>query len=263
MDCLNSLTSGKSNTAVGNNAFYAVQTNSDNTAIGVNSLLSCTGGSNSCLGYDSCSLITSGSGNICISVGSASGSFDNTVSDNIYIGNGTSTNSSGVSGSVILGNKASCSTSNQLILSSSITTLNVPGLTSTGSGEGTILEYDSSKNILPSAGTYNSVSQIDTAITAIQNSIPSSSSYILVNSQVSLQLALIAAQDSGLNTEIFLPVGDYTLSTVATFTSAAGQDITISGAGRATMQILASTAGGLSIMLGSGCTFTISEYHPK
>jgi len=121
--------------------------------------------------------------------------------------------------------------SNQLILSPSITTLNVLGLTSsTGSGEGTILEYDSLKNILPSAGTYSSTSKIDTAITAIQNSIPSTSS-ILMNSQVSLQQALTAAQDSGLNTEILLPAGDYTLSTVATFTSSAGQNITINGAG--------------------------------
>jgi len=90
------------------------------------------------------------------------------------------------------------------------------------------------KNILPSAGTYNSVSQIDTAITAIQNSIPSSSSYILVNSQVSLQQALTSEQDFGLNTQIFLPAGDYTLDSVATFTSAASQNITINGAGRGT-----------------------------
>jgi len=260
MDSLNSLTLGRSNTAVVNNALYTVSTSSGNTAISVNSLLSCTGGSNSCLGYSSGSLITRGSGNICIGVGSTSGSFDNTVSDNTYIGNGTSTTASGVLGSLILGNNASCSTSDQLILSPSITTLNVLGLvSSTGSGEGTILEYDSSKNILPSAGTYNSVSKIDTAITAIQNSIPSSSSYILVNSQVSLQQALTAAQDSGLITEIFLPAGDYTVNSVATFSSSPGQNITINGSGRGTTRILASTLGGISITLRAGSTFTISN----
>jgi len=41
-------------------------------------------------------------------------------------------------------------------------------------------------------------------------------------------------QNSELNTEIFLPAGDYTLSTVATFTSSAGQNITINGSGRGT-----------------------------
>jgi len=115
---------GKSNTTVGNNA---VSTSSDKTTIGVNSLLSCTASNNSCLAYNAGSLITGGTGNICIGVGSASGTYDNTVSDNI--GNGTSTTASGVLGSIILGNNASCST---------------------GSREGTILEYDSSKNILPS-----------------------------------------------------------------------------------------------------------------
>jgi len=140
MDCLNSFILGKSNTAVGNNALYA----SDNTAIGVNSLLSCTGGTKSCLGYDSGSLITTGTGNICVGVGAASGSYDNTISDNIYIGNGTSTTASGVLGSIILGNNASCTTSDQLILSPSITTFNFPSLVSSmGTGMGTILEYDS------------------------------------------------------------------------------------------------------------------------
>jgi len=44
------------------------------------------------------------------------------------------------------------------MLSPAITTLNVPGLVSSmGTGTGTILEYTSSKNIIPSAGTYNSV----------------------------------------------------------------------------------------------------------
>jgi len=162
------------------------------------------------LGYNSGSSITTGTGNICFGVGAALGSYDNTVSYNIYIGNGTSSTASGVLGSIILGNSATCNTSDQLILSPSITTFNVLGLvSSTGTGKGIILEYDSLKNIIPSSGTY---------------------------------LA-----------------GDYTVSTVATFTSAAGQDITISGAGRGTTQILATSAGGLSINLGAGCSFKIAN----
>jgi len=48
-----------------------------------------------------------------------------------------------------------------------------------------------------------------------------------VGPNVSLQQALTSAQNSGYNTEIILPAGDYTLDSVATFTSAAGQDITM------------------------------------
>jgi len=45
---------------------------------------------------------------------------------------------------------------------------NIPGLTaSTGSGEGPIIEFDSSGNIIPSAGTYDMVSQIDTEISSL------------------------------------------------------------------------------------------------
>jgi len=54
-----------------------------------------------------------------------------------------------------------------------ITSFNISGLTaSTGSGEGTILEFDSSGNIIPSAGTYNTVSKIDTIISTIQGQLP-------------------------------------------------------------------------------------------
>jgi len=48
---------------------------------------------------------------------------------------------------------------------------NIPGLTaSTGSGEGTIFELNSSGNIIPSAGTYNMVSKIYTEI-SLQSSV--------------------------------------------------------------------------------------------
>jgi len=222
MALLNSLTSGKYNTSVGKGSLYSASTLLNNTSMGSSCLSNCTGSNNTALGSTAGSSITTGSGNICLGIGSASGQYDNTVSDNIYIGNGTSTTASGVLGGIILGNNASCSMSNQLSLGSTITSFNFPGLTSsTGSGEGTILEYDSLKNILPSSGTYNSISKIDTAITAIQNSIPKF--FFLYSREFSSIIA--AAQNSGLNTEIFLPAGDYTLSTLATFTSAAGQNI--------------------------------------
>jgi len=49
-----------------------------------------------------------------------------------------------------------------------VTAFNIAGLApSTGTGTGTILEFDSEGNILPMAGTYKTVSAIDTAIAAI------------------------------------------------------------------------------------------------
>jgi len=40
-----------------------------------------------------------------------------------------------------------------------VTQFNIPGLTAlTGTGMGTILEFDSAGNVLPTAGTYNTVS---------------------------------------------------------------------------------------------------------
>jgi hypothetical protein len=156
-------------------------------------------------------------------------------------------------GSIILGSNTSCNTSNQLIVWSTITSVNIPGLaSSTGTGTGTIIEYDSSKNIIPFAGTYNSVSKINTAITDLQNSLPSSSSYILINSNLSLQQALTQAQTSGINTELFLTTGQYTLSTVATFTSADGQNITITGAGRGTTQMSVQLQVDYLLLLGLG-----------
>jgi len=42
---------------------------------------------------------------------------------------------------------------------------------STGTGAGTILEFDLTGNILPSAGTYNSVSKIDSALSVMKSYI--------------------------------------------------------------------------------------------
>jgi len=49
-----------------------------------------------------------------------------------------------------------------------VTQFNIPGLTaSTGTGVGTILEFDLDGNVLPMVGTYKTVAAIDTAIAAI------------------------------------------------------------------------------------------------
>jgi hypothetical protein len=46
-----------------------------------------------------------------------------------------------------------------------------PGEQLIRSGEGTILEFDSSGNIIPSAGTYNTVSKIDTELSSLQSGV--------------------------------------------------------------------------------------------
>jgi len=64
-----------------------------------------------------------------------------------------------------LGAGATITKENQLMIASNVAFFNISGLVpSTGSGEGTILEFDSSGNIIPLGGTYNMVSKIDTAI---------------------------------------------------------------------------------------------------
>jgi len=65
------------------------------------------------------------------------------------------------------------------MVASNVTSFNISGLTpSTGSGEGTILEFDSSGNIIPSAGTYNTVSKIDTKLSSLQSSVTTNTSDI-------------------------------------------------------------------------------------
>jgi len=54
------------------------------------------------------------------------------------------------------------------MVASNVTTFNMAGLaTSTGTGVGTILEFDLASNVLPTAGTYKTVASIDTAIAAV------------------------------------------------------------------------------------------------
>jgi len=71
-------------------------------------------------------------------------------------------------GSIALGAGAGITGYNQLMVAPNITQFNIPGLTAlTGTGAGTILEFDLASNVLPTAGTYKTVAAIDTAIAAI------------------------------------------------------------------------------------------------
>jgi len=137
---LGNLTTGTQNTVVGNleDALpYTITTGSNNTFIGYIAGKSCEEGSNNTF-----------------------------VGANVQLTPGQSY----FSGSIGLGSGTIVSNSNQFVVASNVTSFIMPGLTtSTGTGEGTILEFDSSGYIIPSAGTYNTVSKIDTAISALQS----------------------------------------------------------------------------------------------
>jgi len=71
-------------------------------------------------------------------------------------------------GSIALGFGAIVNNYNQLMVAPNVTAFNIAGLAAlTGTGVGTILEFDLGGNVLPTAGTYKTVSAIDTAIAAI------------------------------------------------------------------------------------------------
>jgi len=60
----------------------------------------------------------------------------------------------------------------QFVVASNVTSFIIPGLTaSTRTGAGTILEFNSSGNIIPSGGTYNMVSKMDTELSSLQSSV--------------------------------------------------------------------------------------------
>jgi len=144
---LDNLTTGTQNTAIGNLAAggqYKLSTGSGNVMVGYNSGGSCESGSN-----------------------------------NTFLGTNTQfkPGQTAFDGSIVLSSDAVINTNNQLMVAPTITSFNISGLTSsTGTGEGIILEFDSSGNIIPSVGTYNSVSKIDNAIGAASGICPLDSS---------------------------------------------------------------------------------------
>jgi len=143
------LTTGTQNTAIGNAATrgpYKLTTGSGNVMVGDNSGATCENGLNDTF-LDTNTKLYPG---------------EQLISDFIALG----------AGAVI-------SNYNQLKVASNVTTFNISGLTpSTGSGEGTILEFDSSGNITPSAGTCNAISKIDTEPSSLQSSVTTNTSDI-------------------------------------------------------------------------------------
>jgi len=146
---LGNLTTGTQNTVVGNweDALpYMITSGSNNTFIGYNTGKSCEQGSNNTF-----------------------------VGANAQLQPGQTL----FTRSIALGAGVEITNSDQFVVASNVTSFIIPGLTaSTGTGEGTILDFDSSGNIIPSAGTYNTVSKIDTELSSLQSSINTNTSDI-------------------------------------------------------------------------------------
>jgi len=143
------------NLAVGPDALTQVTTGTNNTAIG-----NTAGGGQ----YG----ITTGSGNVMLGVGSGGGCENG--SNNTFLGNGTvfKPGITYFNVSIALGAGAVISNYNQLMVASNVTAFNIAGLAAlTGTGTGTILEFDLGGNVIPTAGTYKTVASIDTAIAAV------------------------------------------------------------------------------------------------
>jgi len=103
-------------------------------------------------------------------VGANAGNICSGGSNNTFLGSNTDFKP-GVgyfNGSIALGSGAIITNYNQLMVAPNVTDFNMAGLASlTGTSAGTILEFDSASNVLPTAGTYNTVAAIDTAIAAV------------------------------------------------------------------------------------------------
>jgi len=108
--------------------------------------------------------LTTGSGNVMLGV--KSGPACITGNNNTFLRYNTSMyRASYIVGSIALAAGAKITGYNQLMVASNVTQFNIPGLVaSTGTGAGTILEFDLADNVLPMAGTYKTVSAIDTVI---------------------------------------------------------------------------------------------------
>jgi len=146
----NNLTTGTQNTAIGNLAAwgeYKLTTGNNNVMVGYNSGATCEDGSNNAF-----------------------------LGCNVQLQPGQSS----ISGSIALGTGVVINNNNQLMVASTITSFNISGLTpSTGSGEGTIFEFDSAGNVIPtSTGDFDSVSKISSAITTWETSVTTNTSDI-------------------------------------------------------------------------------------
>jgi len=110
--------------------------------------------------------LTTGNGNVMVGANSGLGCV--TGSNNNLLGYNTSMLASYIVESIALGAGTKITGYNQLMVAPNVTQFNIPGLiASTGTGAGTILEFDLAGNLLLTAVTYNTVASIDTVIAAI------------------------------------------------------------------------------------------------
>jgi len=83
-----------------------------------------------------------------------------------------------LNGSIALGEGAVITNYNQLMFAPNVSSFNISGLTPSTYSTGTIIEYNSNGNIIPSAGTYKTVSEIDNEISSLQSSVTTNTSDI-------------------------------------------------------------------------------------
>jgi hypothetical protein len=161
---------GYNNTACGFAALRTLVNGEKNTAVGARTLYYCTASNNTAVGNQAGDNVTTGEENVLI--GPEAGGNLTTGNCNVCIGSHCGVYSDDCTNAIVLGSRSSPSStpytntaSNQLYIAPAVTSFNFPSLAaSTGTGAGTIIEYDSSGNIIPSAGTYNSVAALDTVI---------------------------------------------------------------------------------------------------
>jgi len=160
---MSNLTTGQFNTAIGKGSMCNLTTGSSNVAVGYEA------GS----GYETTNGFQTGINNIAIGNFAGSGTNDATATNNIYIGPNTATSATGVSNSIMLGSGATLGVSSEFMISS-IHHLNIPALTTSANGTGTLLQYGGANAdwVEASGSTYNSVEKIDMIISTIQGQLP-------------------------------------------------------------------------------------------
>jgi len=95
-----------------------------------------------------------------------------------YIGPNTATSVTGVSNSIMLGSGATSGVSNEFMISN-IGHFNIPALTTSANGSGTLMQYGGTNADWVEAlgGTYNLVEKIDNAISALQSSVSTTGTF--------------------------------------------------------------------------------------
>jgi hypothetical protein len=153
--------------SLGYQASGSASTSADSkvTAIGWRAGQSLATGStnNTLVGASAAAFLSSGINNVIAGSETAAGL--QTGSRNVLLGTAI-TISSARSDTIALGHGATLTADAQFAIASAITHVNAPGLTAASDGTGTLLSFDASGIIRPSAGTNKTVALIDTALSA-------------------------------------------------------------------------------------------------